>query len=499
MPIVATFDVIFQTLPILFLIGAFVYLTVSIVFIVTDNRDPASTLAWILVIFFIPLLGLFLYVFFGRNWRVSNPRKKKKLRFLYKKLDEALLYEQELEAKRLEVFRKTREDACSEHTFSLVRKGTAQGAFLTVSDSVRVFQEGKEKFASLARDIRRAKQFIHLEYFIWRSDPLTEKIVDILIERAKAGVEVRVMIDPFGGLRIRRSDVRRMRAGGIDLRFFWNSFAPLSLTTINYLMHRKIVVIDGTIGYVGGMNMGQEYADGGKRFALWRDTHLRVTGEVVRALESAFAENWYQVTKQSRIFDARYFPESKKEASGVWTQIATSGPNSQWDLTRAIYFSLITRAKRSVWIQTPYFIPDASTYEALRASALSGVDVRVMIPGREAIDKRMPHWGAFTYMPELLSAGVKFYHYNKGFLHAKTITVDDKVCSIGTTNLDIRSFHLSHEISVILYDESLSRQIRRDFEKDMRDSREFTLKDYARFGKMTRFRNSLVRLFSPLM
>jgi cardiolipin synthase len=256
------------------------------------------------------------------------------------------------------------------------------------------------------------------------------------------------------------------------------------------------VVIDGTTGYLGGMNMGEEYIDGGRRFPHWRDTHLRIQGEAVAVLQEVFNVSWFNTTREELTMESDTAFDTM-EGEPVHVQITTSGPDSAWESIQQLYFLLISSAEHSIYIHTPYFIPDASIVMALQTAALGGIDVRIILTG--LLDKRLPYWAALTFIGDLLTAGVRFFYYTRGFMHAKTIVVDDKCCSVGTANMDIRSFQLNYEINALMYDEILAGKIVAMFHQDLEFCREFTRADYDKISRPSQLRNSLARLFAPLL
>jgi cardiolipin synthase A/B len=345
--------------------------------------------------------------------------------------------------------------------------------------------------------MKAARQFIHLQYFIWSADRFTEELKAILTAKARAGVEVRLLYDPLGSrAHLKRAYVREMRASGVRM-------APTSpllrLHTISYRNHRKITVIDGAIGYTGGMNIGQEHLDGGEGFTSWRDTQVRITGEGVAVLQAVFMVDWYNAVREN-LFSAPYFPMEPSPASsgGVPVQILTSGPDSRWAAIRQLYFSMIVTAQRHVFLQSPYFILDASLAEALKAAALAGIEVKVMLTARASGDP-IPGWAGNTYMADAVDAGVRVFLYEKGYLHAKTISIDSEICSIGSSNVDIRSFSINYELNAVLYDERLATKLESDFERDLAHCTEFDPAEYRRRRPALRFRDSVARLFSPLL
>ncbi len=477
----------------------YIYLAVVVIFIIMENRDISSTLAWILVFILFPIIGFFVYIFFGRNWKVVNPRKKDKIKELQYKRN---LIVQQIKKKQRNYISIIRDNIIVTNDVRRILHVSQKNSdsLLTVYNSVKILQNGAKKFESLERDLKNAKKFIHMEYFIWRDDELTRRIKDILIEKATEGVEIRIIYDPVGSFWMtlfHRGYFRQMRRAGITVIPFFNTLSPLRITTVNYLLHRKIVIIDGNIGYTGGMNMGKEYINGGKSYKSWRDTHVRLEGESVLLLHASFVANWEEARKES-LFSEKYFTIcTMNKNKGVPVQIISSEPDSYWQPIKQSLFLTILAAKKYVYIQSPYFIPDTNLFEALKVIALSGTQVHIMLTG--VPDKKIPYWAAFTYFEELLLAGVKIYHYNAGFMHAKTICVDGQICSIGTTNMDIRSLHLSHENNVMIYDKDITKQLEKDYKNDLLLCKEFTIKDYRAVSTLAKFRNSLVRLLSPLL
>lgn len=334
-----------------------------------------------------------------------------------------------------------------------------------------------------------------MEYFIWKSDKLTIRVIDVLKEKVTSGVQVRILYDSVGNYLPGRY-LKRLRNTGIQIYPYYNYLSPLKLHTLNYRNHRKIIILDGITGYLGGMNIGEEYITGGKRFPAWRDTHIRIQGESVAVLQGIFCVSWTNTTKET-LYIKTIIPEQSPDLFNTHIQITTSGPDSQWESIKQLYFLLISSAEHTIFIQTPYFIPDASIVMALKTAALSGIDVRIMLTGW--VDKRIPYWAAMTYMRTLLEAGVRFYYYSDGFMHAKTIVVDCQTCSIGSANMDIRSFALNYEINALIYNKNIAKTLETQFMKDLESCREFSQNDYDHLPRLKQLRNSLAKLFAPLL
>ena len=469
------------------------YALVTGIFLISENRRPQETLAWMLAFFFAPGIGILVYFLFGRNRKAFSKESK--------------LLRQDLEASALPVLspilsrqdevitRLEGESASRRKLMMLVRRNSHSA--LTRRNSVKIKQDAAEFYASLIEDMEAARHSIHLQYFIWGADPFTERLKEILAAKARAGIEVRLLYDPVGSLgHLTHAYVRDMRVAGVRM-------APTSplyrLHTISYRNHRKITVIDGAIGYTGGMNIGQEHLDGGKGFASWRDTQLRIVGEGAAVLQAVFMVDWYNAVRENLFSDAYYPTDPAPPMDGeVPVQILTSGPDSQWAAIRQLYAFMIASAQRHVFLQSPFFIPDATIAEALRAAALAGIDVRVMLSARPS-GNRLPDWAGNTYIADIADAGVRVFLYEKGYLHAKTITIDSETCSIGSANLDIRSFSINYELNAVLYSEKLARELEEDFRQDLGHCTEFDAAAYRKCSAAVRLRDSVARLLSPLL
>ena len=461
-------------------------------FIVLQNRPPSSTLAWMLAFVFLPGLGVLVYVVFGRG-RKSFSRRSKLLKQDLEKsampLLSSLLSREEDDIVRLEGRSET-----WRRLMTLVRRNSTSA--LTSRNVVAIQQDAAVFYPSLVADLRAAHRTIHLQYFIWAVDPFTDTLKELLIAKARAGVDVRLLYDPIGSqASVGPRYLRAMRAAGVRM-------APTSswrqLHTLAYRNHRKITVVDGAIAYTGGMNIGQEHLDGGKGFTSWRDTQLRIVGDGALLLQAVFNVDWYNAVGED-LFVAMPAEHSLPPApDGVAVQMLTSGPDSRWAAIRQLYGAMIVSAQRHVFVQSPFFLPDATIAEALRAAALSGVDVRVMISARPS-GNPLPDWAGNTFIADIVASGVRVFLYEKGYLHAKTISVDSQVCSIGSANLDVRSFSINYELNAVLYDTRLARQLEQDFERDLAECTEFDATRYAQRPLPMRLRDSLARVVSPLL
>lgn len=389
---------------------------------------------------------------------------------------------------------------------SLVRRNSHSA--LTTRNQVAIQQNASTFYGNLMEDLRKAQRTIDLQFYTWADDAFTRELKAILIERAAHGVEVRLLYDPFGSLfRLTRRYKQELTEGGVH-------WAPVSalywLHTISYRNHRKIAVVDGQIGYTGGMNIGQEHIDGGPGFDRWRDTQVRLEAEGAAVLQVVFLVDWYNATGED-LFAAGRFPslangvpsaltENSEASDGyVPVQILTSGPDSEWRAIRQLYFAMITSAQHRVRLQSPFFILDATIAEALRAAALAGIHVEVMVSDHGEGLNQTPYWAANTYLAEVAAAGARVHMYGKGYLHAKTLSIDGEVCSIGSANLDIRSFSINYELNAVIYDARLTQEMEAAFEQDLKDCYPFEPAGYRKSPVLKRLRDSTARLLSPLL
>lgn len=464
------------------------------IFVILDNRSPTSTIAWILLLTFFPVIGLLVYIFLGRTWKAFGRQRKL--------IKQVIGTEITAELAPLIAEHNENVEILCEKSPDYVR-GLVEMAFrnsrslLTTNNKLEILQNASEKYPCLLEDLSRAKHSIHMEYYIWESDVFTEKIKTILIEKARAGVEVRILYDAFGCFGVLTQAYKsELGAAGVEIHPYLFAF---SMHNVAYRNHRKLVVIDGNIGYLGGLNLSQEHLDGGKHFDKWRDTHTRVIGEAARVLQGTFFVSWYNTTGKN-IAEKHHFPAIEK--TGNWTpmQIVSSGPDSRWEAIRQLYFSMITVAQHHIYLQSPFFILDESMGEALKKAALAGVDVRVMIQPRGATWwSSLPYRAGYTYCEDMARAGVRIFFYETGYFHSKTISIDSEVCSIGTANMDIRSFSLNYEINAVIYEPGITKELEMDFLNDQKECKEFTLDGYQKASPILRFYDSVARLASPLI
>lgn len=464
----------------------------AIVLVFLERRDPSATWAWLLVLFFIPLLGFILYLIFGQKLH----RKRLFVWEDIKKIGVNDLINEQI--KRLENKTLKLNNSEAEKYRDLIYLFlTSNHALLTQDNEVDIFIDGREKFNALFEDIKRAKDHVHLQYYIFRDDNIGKKLIDLLTEKAKEGVKVRVLYDEMGSRRIKKRSFNKLIKAGGEVEVFFPTKIPMINTRINFRNHRKLVIIDGKIAYVGGFNVGDEYLGLNKKFGYWRDTHLRIKGNAVHAAQIRFILDWNQASYRNDIYYAKkYFPDISHNGH-IPIQIVTSGPDSEWEQIKNGYIKMISSAKKSVYIQTPYFIPDSSILDVLRIACLSGVDVRIMIPNKP--DHMFVYWATLSYIGELLKAGAKVYIYDNGFIHAKMIVVDENAASVGTANIDVRSFRINFEVNAFIYDQQVGQRLAEIFRMDMEKSKELSYQEYLQRPLKIRFKESISRLLSPIL
>ncbi len=474
----------------------FLIITLNILFammiIFLERKDASSTWAWILVLFFLPVAGFVLYLLLGRKLR-----RKHLFRWEGRKdigIDKLINYQIDaLKEGKLE-FR----DHHVENFQDLIYMNlTTNYAVLTQDNALVIYDDGNEKFEALIEDISSAKDHIHIQYYIFKLDNLGQRILHALIKKAKQGVKVRVLYDEMGSRGVKKRHFKELLDVGGEVEIFFPSILPLINPRLNFRNHRKIAVIDGRIGYTGGFNVGDEYLGLKKKFGYWRDTHLRIEGSAVHPLQTRFLLDWNQASLRHRIsYSERYFPAIPQKGD-IALQIVSSGPDTPYAGIKNAYVKMIMNAKKYIYIQSPYFIPDYTFLDALQIAALSGIDVRIMIPNKP--DHPFVYWATYSYVGQLLEAGAKIYHYDKGFIHAKMIVVDDEVSTVGTANIDVRSFSLNFEVNAFIYDLDISHNLAEIFEKDILDCKELTMETYQNRSIRVKFKESISRLLSPIL
>ena len=459
----------------------FVIVIISVVVVLKENRNPIRALSWVIALIFLPGVGLIFYLFFGRSMRgeMLSQSNKRKLQHSFQPYGV-----------------KVQDISLPKEQKNLVMLGQQVGGYpLTLNNEIEILTEGATKFERLKTDLRNARKSILLQYYIFLDDKIGTEISEILIEKAKQGVEVKVIYDHVGSFSAKNSFFKRMKENGIEVHPFFRVNFPQVANRINWRNHRKIVVIDDTVGYIGGMNIADRYAYGTSKQETWRDTHFRLTGDIVESLKYSFVVDWNFQKREP------YLPgpleKGAQDSNSTGIQLVTGGPVSQWDNLSLMFLKSISLAKKLIWIQTPYFLPTDALFNALQAAALSNIDVRIMMPAHT--DSLLLHYASFSYITKCLEAGIKIYLYQPGMLHAKAMMIDDDLVTAGSTNFDFRSFENNFECNLFIHDAAVNRKMRDIFYADMKECVKVQKEKWKKRPLSHRFLESLLRLVSPIL
>lgn len=464
----------------IFMVGIVIFL---------ENKDPAKTMAWLLVLFLLPIVGFVFYILFGQNYR-NKFRSKKKGVLARTKLDLEADYQKEM-IDFMDLFG-ANESYVNNRLINLLLKNSK--APFSTNNWVEILTNGEATYSAMIDAMETASNHIHFQFFIIRNDKIGNLMKEILIRKAKEGVKVRVIYDSVGCWRLGKSYIRELKEAGAEVKPFFPVVFPILSRELNYRNHRKIIVVDGRVGFVGGLNIGDEYLGANKQLGFWRDTHLKVLGESVYSLQDIFLSDWHFLTGQT-LEEFEVFPRLG-DCGSTTMQIAASGPDSDWQALLQAYFTMIATAEDRIWITTPYLVPEESIKMGLKIAALSGVDVRIIIPSKP--DHFFVYWASRDNIQELLEAGVKIYCYNKGFIHSKIILVDGIGASVGTANLDIRSLEINFEVNAFIYDRQVVRRLESDFYTDLLESTELELETFKKRPTWHKVLEACGRLVSPI-
>ena len=468
---------------IFFLIYGLVALGVGLT-VLMENRQPTKALVWLLVLVFVPVLGIVLYFFFGQNTRKERIISRQSL--------------DELSRRSMMGYVEQKNLSVPEEYKPLMRMLAHEGWALPFKNNeVEIFTDGYQFFPALLREIAQAKHHIHIDTYIFNDDALGQVVADALIDKANEGVEVRVIYDSVGSWSVKSSFFERMRDAGVDVHAFMPVKFPAFTSKVNYRNHRKLCVVDGKVGFIGGMNIAARYVTG-RNGRKWRDTHLRVVGGAVYGIQSAFLVDWFFVDR-TLISDRRYYPAiDNQDHNDCLAQVVTSNPTSEWPEIMNAYVRILLQAKKYVYMETPYFLPTETFTSALRICALSGVDVKLMIPSKA--DAKVVEWASRSYVMQALEDGVDVRLYEDGFNHSKLLIADDTLCSCGSTNIDFRSFDNNFESNIFFYDHEVTKRMKQVFLDDLEHCVAVKdLKDIENRSFFSRLWESIVRLFSPLL
>jgi len=467
-------------------LAVYIYTLISIISVLLlENRNPARSLSWVLVLLFVPVLGMFFYVLFGQDLRKKKIISKKSIRrvtdrpvasFDINRLDAGLMSDNQLNLIKM-----------------LYRNSDAAGY---AYNKIEILPTGERTFDAVFNAIRNAKEHIHIEFFIFDDDKISNQLREILIQKAQEGVRVRMIYDYWGSFDLSKRYLKSLRDAGV----YVCSFLPFrfrfqfSSSRINYRNHRKLVIVDGKIGFTGGLNIADRYIYG-NTLGKWRDTFVSFEGAAVHGLQLLFLVDWYFVDRKL-ITDEKYFPTPEVFDTNL-VQIVSSGPDSDWEAIMQGIASAIMSATRYIYIQSPYFMPNEVIASCIQMASLSGVEVRLMIPFRS--DSRLSDASTFSFLGEALEAGVRVFHYKKGFLHSKAIVIDDSISIVGSCNLDERSFVHNFEANAFIYETKTALKLKDLFVNDMANCVEFTLEAWVNRKRRQKLKESFARLFSPLM
>ncbi|MTH53237.1 cardiolipin synthase [Bacillus mangrovi] len=468
--------------------------TLSIIFIgfviFMENRKPNQTLTWLIVLGAFPIVGFLFYLLFGRNVRKRRLFEKKAL------VDQQVFLQIEGDSSSYE----EKAEKMGDHQKLMFRLAhNLSHSPVSFASETKILTNGDQKFPAMLEAIRNAKKYIHLEYYIVRHDEIGMDLQKALIDKAREGVEVRFLYDAVGSWKLSKAYISRMHRAGIEMVPFLPVTLPFLSNKINFRNHRKIVVIDGETAFMGGLNVGDEYLGKVDFFGFWRDTHMEVKGEAVQTLHMIFLQDWYYMTGRE-LDTATYLQpvqiEPVPERSGG-VQMIAGGPDNKWENIKSLFFSMIVSAKESIWIASPYFIPDEDILSALKVAALSGIDVKLLVPKRP--DKKLVFYASRSYFAELMEAGAEIYEYDKGFMHSKIVIVDYELASIGTANMDMRSFHLNFEVNAFLYRTDSTVTLVNEYENDLKESIKLEMDDFTKRSFFQRVFESFSRLLSPML
>lgn len=449
--------------------------------VVLNNRDAVKTLAWILVLLFLPVLGLLLYFFFGRDTRKERMIGRRMLTQIQQR-------------------RQLNDDADNqadvpqgyEPLVNYLRNSSS--ACLVGASDVCVFRSTKEFAKALYDEIDAAKEHIHIQFYIIEDDGFGVLLREHLMAKAREGVEVRVIYDSVGCWKVGKEFFETMRCAGVYVESFMKVRFPLLTNRVNYRNHRKVVVIDGKVGFVGGCNVADRYLKG-VEWGDWRDTMMMLRGTAVHGLQSSFLVDWY-FANRTLVCGKRYFPQLPSGNEAL-VQVVQSNPVGEVRSAMVGMIKALSMARNYVYLQTPYFMPGGAFLLALKSAAMSGADVRLMIPERS--DNRVMDYASRSYLVDIMKAGVKVYLYNQGFLHSKTMVCDDNLSSVGSMNLDFRSFYYNFEVSAFVYSRKVACALKEKFLDEARCCRQLSLSTFAKRSLKERCLESVARLLSPLL
>ncbi|MGZ9583850.1 cardiolipin synthase [Paenibacillus marinisediminis] len=472
----------------IWLIGiVIIYMAQLLAIIAFEYKHPSKTVAWLLISLCIPCIGFIMYYFLAQDYSARRRVKKRwYMEQVMQQTDKLLEVKEPSQMTNAEMRQQQR-------LFKLIE--AMSDSQITGCNQTKVLTNGHDTFEAMIAAIRGAKHHIHFEFYILRDDAIGTLFQNLLIEKVREGVKVRVMTDGVGSIELRQRYITRFKEAGVEFHWFLPVWVSFFRRRLNYRNHRKILVVDGIVGFLGGMNIGDEYVGRNEKTGFWRDTHLQIEGDSVYSLQAIFLHDWALASSQ-RLDEPELFPKHTCRGKEQ-LKLVPSGPDTSRDAIQELYFGTLNYAKERVWIATPYFIPDPGNLLAIKSAALSGIDVRIIIP--EQSDSKVVDWASRSYLEELMQAGVKFYAYQHGFIHAKTVVMDRALACVGTANMDMRSFFSNFELNAVLFDDKTIERVERDFLMDYENCTPILYEEFIQRGRGQKLLEVLSRLLSPLL
>lgn len=456
--------------------------------LICEYKRPAKSVAWLSILFIFPIIGFIMYYFVAREYV-----RRKKVHGHSSGMGERQQFPS-AQHKASSGLQGGGDSFLSREPRLRDWLRHVPDAPITALNRVEVLTNADVTYEAMLKEIGKARNHIHFEFYTIRDDAIGMRFQEALLQKANEGVTVRVIYDGLGSHSLSKAYIDKLKRAGIAVHPFLKPLIAFFDKRLNYRNHRKIVVVDGLVGFVGGINIGNEYVGGDSRLGFWRDTHLMLHGDAVYDLQRTFLTDWFFVSGVS-LEGSTYYPAHKVEHSS-FVQVISSGPDARWDAIQEMYFAGLTAAKNRIWITTPYFIPDPSIIMALKSAAISGVAVRVILPYKA--DSRIVQYASRSYLQELMQAGVRFYLYRKGFMHAKSIIVDEIMATVGTANVDMRSFFSNFELNAVMFDKEVIARIESDFDMDLKECTEVKLSEFERRSRSEKRKEMIARLLSPL-
>ncbi|WP_165040408.1 cardiolipin synthase [Dysgonomonas sp. ZJ709] len=453
----------------------------TMIVVISENRNPLKTISWVLVLLLLPLVGLIIYYFFGEDSRKQRLISRK----IHNELSRNAIEHQDSHEKIVPP---------KEHKPLINLLDRVGEDPLYEGNEVTFYSDGNEKFEALFEEMEKAQNHIHIQYYIFMDDNIGHKVKDLLIRKAAEGVKVRLLYDDVGSWKAKRKFFKEMQTQGVEVQSFLKVAFKLLTSRVNYRNHRKIVVIDGRVGFVGGMNVADRYVDG-VSYGVWRDSHIKIEGKAVVGLQISFLIDWYS-SRRELLSSKDYFPPLENKGDNL-IQLVTSGPVGQFKDIHLGILQAIANAKDSIFMQTPYFVPTDSLMLSIQMAAMRGVDVRLMLPRRS--DTTFVQIATMSFLKEMLDAKVSVYFFEAGFLHSKLMVIDNSLTITGSANMDVRSFEHNFEIDAFIYSEETCQMAKDIFYKDMRQSTLLSIEEWESRSRAKKFKESVIRMFSPLL